>query len=287
MIVRLVVVTILITACGVRQAGAESCTITSVMPVVFGSYTGTTIRVTGSITFLCTNNAPYSIGLNAGSGNGATVYGRKMTNASAALSYSLFSDPGYTTNWGDIGGTGLVSGTATGNSQTVQIYAQLPAGQYAPAGSYNDTVTVTISGNFASSTSQESIGATVVKACTVTATPMAFGDYLGAQISSTATISASCTAGAGYQVGLDAGTTPGATVNHRSMTGPYSSQLSYNLYSDAGFSINWGNTPGTDTVTGAGIGSAQALTVYGVIPAGQTSAAAGSYSDTVIVTLTY
>jgi spore coat protein U-like protein len=71
------------------------------------------------------------------------------------------------------------------------------------------------------------------------------------------------------------------------MIGPSSAQLNYNLYSDAGFSANWGNTPGTDTVAGTGIGSAQALIVYGVIPAGQTSVAAGNYSDTLIVTLTY
>jgi spore coat protein U-like protein len=287
MIRRFLFVAILLIASGARQAAAGSCAITSVLPVTFGSYTGTTIRVTGSVTFLCTNGTSYSIGLSTGSGSGATVNNRKMSGAGAALSYSLFSDPGYTTNWGDIGGTGLVSGTATGDSQTVNIYAQLSVGQYAPAESYNDTVTVTISGNFASSTMQLNIGATVIKACTVTATPMAFGDYFGAQISSTATISATCTTGTAYQAGLDAGTAPGATVSHRSMTGPSSSQLNYNLYSDSGFSINWGNTPGTDTVAGTGSGSIQALTVYGVVPAGQTSAVAGSYSDTVTVTLTY
>jgi spore coat protein U-like protein len=284
---RLVVVAILLIACGVRQAVADSCTVTSVLPVVFGSFSGSTIRVTGSVTFLCTQGASYAIGLSAGSGSGATVYSRNMSGAGGALSYSLFSDPGYSINWGDTGGAGLVSGAATGGSQTVSIYAQLPAGQYAPAGSYNDLATVTISGNFASSTSQLSIGATVMKACTVAATPMAFGNYTGTQISSMATISATCTTGTAYQVGLDAGTAPGASVSHRSMIGPSSSQLNYNLYSDAGFSVNWGNTPGTDTVAGTGIGSAQALIVYGVIPAGQTSVAAGNYSDTLIVTLTY
>lgn len=132
-----------------------------------------------------------------------------------------------------------------------------------------------------------SVGATVAKACMVTATPLTFGDYYGVQISSTATVSETCTTGAAYQVGLDAGAASGATVSHRSMMGPSSSLLQYSLSSDSAFTVNWGNTPGTDAVAGTGIGSTQALTVHGMISAGQNSLPPGSYSGTITVTLTY
>lgn len=269
------------------QVFADSCTITSTAPIVFGSMSGAAIRVTGTITFQCSQGSAFSIGLSAGTTSGATVTDRRMSGAGTTLGYSLFSDASYFTNWGNTGGTGLVSGTATGASQTVTVYAQLPAGQNPPAGSYSDTVTATISGNFPSSSMQLSISATVAKACTVSASSLNFGNYMGSPLNSVAAITATCTNGTAYQIGLDAGTAPGATVTHRSMIGPSSVLLNYNLYSDSSRSVNWGNTLGTDTVGGTGSGNAQALTVYGQIPSGQTTVVAGNYSDTVTVTLTY
>jgi spore coat protein U-like protein len=78
----------------------------------------------------------------------------------------------------------------------------------------------------------------------------------------------------------------GATVTARSMTGPASALLSYQLFRDSGHSLNWGVTIGTDTVSVTGNGSAQVQTVYGQIPAGQ-FVAPGSYSDTITATVTY
>ena len=48
----------------------------------------------------------------------------------------------------------------------------------------------------------------------------------------------------------------------------------------------WGTTIGTDTVTGTGNGTAQAITVYGRVPP-QTTPPAATYNDTVNVTVTY
>ena len=62
--------------------------------------------------------------------------------------------------------------------------------------------------------------------------------------------------------------------------------IPYAIYSDAPLSTNWGNTIGTDTVSGTGSGILQVFTVYGKIPAGAT-APAGAYTDTVTVTVTY
>jgi spore coat protein U-like protein len=70
------------------------------------------------------------------------------------------------------------------------------------------------------------------------------------------------------------------------MTGPSSALLGYKLFSNSGYTTNWGNTVGTDTVAGIGTGTAQSLSVYGQLPAGQ-FVRPGNYTDTVIATVTY
>ena len=138
----------------------------------------------------------------------------------------------------------------------------------------------------ATTTTTFQVTATVLSTCQVSATGLAFGNYTGAQTNATSTISVTCTNTTPYNVGLDAGTSAGATVTTRAMTGPAGALLGYALYSDAARSVNWGNTVGTDTVTGTGTGSAQALMVYGRIPAGSLPTP-GAYADTVTVTVTY
>lgn len=131
------------------------------------------------------------------------------------------------------------------------------------------------------------VTATVVANCTISASPMAFGNYtFGAASNSTSTITLTCTNTSPYNVGLNQGTATGATVTNRSMTGPGSALLHYILTKDAAFATNWGNTVGTDTVAGTGSGSVQTITVYGQAPASQT-VAPGAYSDTVTATVTY
>jgi spore coat protein U-like protein len=67
--------------------------------------------------------------------------------------------------------------------------------------------------------------------------------------------------------------------------------LSYQLFKDAGRTANWGQTLAADRLagTGAGLGTVQTLTVYGRIPDSGANllAAAGSFADTVLVTITY
>jgi spore coat protein U-like protein len=130
------------------------------------------------------------------------------------------------------------------------------------------------------------VSATVQATCLVSATPMAFGAYTGVVANSTSTVSVTCTNTTPYNVGLSAGVATGATVTTRQMTGPASAVLSYALFSDAARSVNWGQTIGTDTVTGTGNGSAQALTVYGQTAAAQ-FVAPGGYADTITATVTY
>lgn len=128
----------------------------------------------------------------------------------------------------------------------------------------------------------------VVTACNVSATPLAFGSYTASAASnSTSIITVACSNTVPYNVGLDAGTSTGATVTTRAMTGPAGSlPLDYSLFQDSARTVNWGNTVGTDTVAGTGNGSGQTLTVYGQVPAGQGNRP-GTYNDTITVTLTY
>lgn len=64
-----------------------------------------------------------------------------------------------------------------------------------------------------------------------------------------------------------------------------SQAVTYGLYKDAARSQPWGSA-GTQLVTGSGAGAAQNLPVYGrVLP--QSTPPAGSYTDTVVVTVTY
>jgi len=62
--------------------------------------------------------------------------------------------------------------------------------------------------------------------------------------------------------------------------------VSYKRYSDSGRTVNWGNTVGTDTVASSGTGSTQNFTVYGRVPS-QASVAPGTFTDTIMVTVSY
>jgi spore coat protein U-like protein len=138
----------------------------------------------------------------------------------------------------------------------------------------------------ATATTTFAVTATVQATCLVAATPMAFGIYTGVVSTSTSIVSVTCTNTTPYNVGLSAGLATGATVTARSMTGTASALLGYALFSDSARTVNWGQTIGTNTVTGTGNGAAQPITVYGQVPAAQ-FVAPGAYADTITATVTY
>jgi spore coat protein U-like protein len=151
---------------------------------------------------------------------------------------------------------------------------------------YTDSPTASISGSgITTVTAQFSVTATIVKDCTVSATNLPFGNYTGAVKTATTRVSVTCTSGTAYTVGLSAGLATGATVTTRQMQNG-STLLNYGLFTDSGHTTNWGNTSATNWVSGTGSGSAQAITVYGQIPAAQ-YVKPGSYTDTITVSVTY
>lgn len=123
-------------------------------------------------------------------------------------------------------------------------------------------------------------------ACILNVTGVNFGSYdvfSNAVLDSTGNIDVNCPSGVGYSMALSAG---GGTHAQRVMnSGGHS--LNYNLYTDANRAVVWGDaTSGTVTVNGTGIGVNVNHAVYGRIPALQ-NVHAGSYSDIIIVELTF
>ena len=128
------------------------------------------------------------------------------------------------------------------------------------------------------------VSATVLPMCEVRASDLNFGQYSGqttSQLNGTTAVSVTCTPQATYNIGLNEGTSPGATVNQRKMASG-SNALNYQLYQDSSRTKVWGTTIGTDTVAGVGTGLDQDHTVFGAIPAQQVIPA-GEYADTITV----
>jgi len=122
----------------------NTCTVNTTT-LTFGSYTGALLATSGGITLTCTSGTAETIGLDAGA-NGAHAVGttRAMANGGSYLSYEIYQDSGHTTVWGS-SGLAAETATGTGTQQTLQAYGKIPAGELtAPAGSYTDTVNVTV-----------------------------------------------------------------------------------------------------------------------------------------------
>lgn len=136
------------------------------------------------------------------------------------------------------------------------------------------------------------VTATVLKTCSVAASPLGFGNYTpstGALAANT-TVNVKCTKTTPFTVTLNGGSTAGGTIAQRLMTNG-TDTLQYNLYTTAAFATLFGD--GTTGVgvpgTGAGLATAVAVTVYGSLPdnAPNQAASTGAYSDTINVTVTY
>jgi spore coat protein U-like protein len=69
-----------------------------------------------------------------------------MANGANLLNYAVYTDSARSTVWGDggAGATATIDGTGSGTAQSTTIYGRIPAGQTVPAGSYSDTVNVTV-----------------------------------------------------------------------------------------------------------------------------------------------
>jgi len=148
------------------------------------------------------------------------------------------------------------------------------AADTASAATANGTLTVT---------------ATVADACSVSDATVAFGAVTpsaGVTTPVSTNIAVTCTLGTTFSVGLGNGSNASSGVR-RLRRGATTDYLTYELYKDLAATSRFGDTGANDRAAGTGLGvSATPIAVYGKIPAGQT-AASGSYSDSVQITLYY
>jgi len=88
-----------------------NCIINSASTLNFGGAQGVlaaNVDQTSAISVQCTNTTPYNVGLNAGTGTGATVAVRKMTSGGNTINYSLYTDAARSTVWGNT--VGVIAG---------------------------------------------------------------------------------------------------------------------------------------------------------------------------------
>ncbi|MGF6774698.1 spore coat protein U-like protein [Paraburkholderia sp. GAS199] len=134
------------------------------------------------------------------------------------------------------------------------------------------------------------VSLTLTANCSISANPLNFGSngVLATAINQQTTVAVTCTNTTPYNVGLDAGTVTGSSVTSRLMagtaTGNTATTVGFQLYQDAGHTTLWGNTQGTNTVSGTGSGSAQSIVVYGQVPS-QTTPKPDTYQTTVTATV--
>lgn len=122
---------------------------TAASDVDFGSNlsTATNIENAGTLRVTCTKGTPFTIGLGAGNGTGATTAARKMKATTAGnteeVPYALYRDSGRTLNWGDAASPDTLSSSGLGTEQAITVYGRVPSANF-PADSYKDVIVATV-----------------------------------------------------------------------------------------------------------------------------------------------
>jgi spore coat protein U-like protein len=123
---------------------AKQCNVTAT-PLDFGTVGLLTAATPGTSTIgvQCTSGSAYNVGLNQGL-NGATINARKMALGATLIGYQLYSNSARTTVWGNTVGTNTVAGSGNGSVQNLTVYGSVPTQTTPAAGTYTDTITVTV-----------------------------------------------------------------------------------------------------------------------------------------------
>lgn len=290
------------------QANPVTCT-GSITALVFDTVNPQSSLTTANATihYTCTDNSSSDHYLAMCFGIGPDVDPRLMqAGANHSLQFQIYAEPSYShpVALGTPLYVPVLVPKDSSTSGTATLYGKVLAGQTtAVPGTYtatlsNNTLDVVHGNNNqhpancngggkGDSFSAFTVSAPVANQCTVSASTLNFGPVgvLSAAQPGTSTISVQCPTGTSYNVGLDAGLNGGGNINARKMV-LGANTVSYQLYSNAGHTAIWGSTIGTNTATGSGNGNSQDILVYGSVPA-QTTPAAGVYTDTVTVTVTY
>lgn len=124
----------------------NNCTI-SATNISFGTagVLSTALAAAGAISARCTNGDAFRIALNGGSSGSVATRTLQRQGGGGAVSYQLYTDSARSVPWGDgSAGTSMVTGTGSGNTQAINVYAKVPAQATPSPGTYSDTITATI-----------------------------------------------------------------------------------------------------------------------------------------------
>ncbi|MFT4256544.1 MAG: spore coat protein U domain-containing protein [Pseudoxanthomonas sp.] len=130
---------------GITATYADTCAISTATDLSFGSVDSLASAQdqTSTITLRCPSGTAWKLGLDNGSNASGTT--RRMTDGSSHyLTYELYQDSSRSTRWGNTVGTDTVAGSGSGSTQTQTVYGRVPAQTISAAGTYSDTVTVTL-----------------------------------------------------------------------------------------------------------------------------------------------
>jgi spore coat protein U-like protein len=277
---------------------------------------GARVRTSGTFTATCTGTpgSRIRVCLNIGSGTGnlnPSGDPRYMTQGANRLNYNIFKRSNYTGVWGSFvwpypptPKTTNVRLNSSGNgSRSVPIRSEIYASQSGtPPGSYSSSFAgghtlisyaYTSSGNcntisqFGGVQVPFNVHANIVSACTVQASNLNFGSagVLNSNVDANNTISVNCSNGTPYTIGLDGGLSGASNPTMRKMTSGIST-INYGNYQNSTRSVPWGNATGTDTISNVGNGTTQNYTAHGRVQI-QSTPPPGTYTDTIIVTMTY
>jgi spore coat protein U-like protein len=120
----------------------SSCALTGAS-LNFGEYVSgrtTNLDVDGQITY---SNCSGRLTFELNGGQSGNINARAMRNGANSLNYQLFRNPTRTAIFGTGTNAQAVDQLTAGNGQVI-VYGRIPAGQSVPAGTYTDTVTVTL-----------------------------------------------------------------------------------------------------------------------------------------------
>ncbi len=123
---------------------ANTCFISTATDLDFGAVgnLATQRDQTSAISLRCPTGTPWRLGLNNGSHAAGSV--RRMSGPGGYIQYELYRDAGRTQRWGNTPGTDTGNGTGTGALETRTVYGRVPSQANPGAGTYSDTVTVTL-----------------------------------------------------------------------------------------------------------------------------------------------
>src|SRR5690606_26462753 len=99
---------------------------------------------TSVISLTCTGGTAWNVALDDGQNASGNVRRMRRTDGGGHVAYDVYIDAARTRRWGSTAGVDTQQGTGTGHQQTATVYGRVPSGQSVPAGSYSDTITVTV-----------------------------------------------------------------------------------------------------------------------------------------------